>query len=287
MQGDLRKALEYVLHWNFFSVVGALVVGGGIAVIGFQQFGLGYGLFAFTTLWAMGHWLTSDFLKQKRQLISLRGYRRDPVRLKRARVDFWGWLLSVIALLSVLGGVCELWVLDTKQGYERDDAFNHLSIDYSIPPGAKDDPLKSIISITNNSSEELSDRHRISCKLNMAANDLGYEFTMHNAWITQNLNGWSLLGGDEVPIKSSQPIHSGGDAESDSCLGGFKMSSRFACADATIRFEYYLEDQPTSKQQKETRVVTYGDPTDGFQWYKEQLEKTGSYCGRFVKQRQP
>ena len=34
MQGDLRKALEYVLHWNFFSVVGALVVGGGIAVIG-------------------------------------------------------------------------------------------------------------------------------------------------------------------------------------------------------------------------------------------------------------
>lgn len=145
------------------------------------------------------------------------------------------------------------------------------------------DPRNSVISITNNSSKNLSDRHLIACQLN-ATLGKGAAVRMKEAWQIQNPDGsWQFYVGQlaKISIPRSESIRAGGDAESSSCIRGLNVASPI-CEDVTISFEYYLQDQPTIRQEVQTRIVAYGSSMSGFRWYKESLDKTGTYCSTFL-----
>lgn len=170
---------------------------------------------------------------------------------------------------------------------EREDVRNKLSIESSIPHGLENDPMKSIISVTNDSKYGISAKHRIACKLNLATDDTGASMSFHDVFAFQDPDGnYQLSGGplSQIPIEESTPIQAGGDAQSSSCIGGFHFPGKIECADLTIIFQYFLEDQPNFPQEKKQRVTTYGK--NGFQWYKDSIDRRSSYCAHFLK-RQP
>lgn len=251
-----------------------------------EDYGLGIACFVVAAAWTIVCWLYSDPLKRKlpKKLKAnptekqIRNYRQT-LKIYRA----WKWTGIAMPILAVAAVAFYAEQLRLKR--ERDEVFNKLSIEYLIPPNAKDDPLQSIISITNNSSQWLSPNHRISCTLNELINDFGGGVHMDGIWTSQNENGtgWLLMTGKDTPITPLEPIHPGGDASSNSCISGFTTAGHFSCADLTIRFEYFLQDQPTDKQEKSIRLVTFGDKINGFEWRKESLEARQSRCARFIR----
>jgi len=212
-------------------------------------------------------------------------------------VDIWEWLLrkerkqhqwrfvigwSSTSVLLVAVMLIMAWMLNGVLEDDRSEVLDKLTIDYSMPD--ESNPNSSVISITNGSSHDISGRHRIVCNKNLEVSWDGLGVTQ-NIGLTQNgPHTWTLFGGQLVtPIKDTGIIiHGGGDAQSDSCMAAINWG-KTDCSDMTIRFQYFLADQPSAKQEKSTRIVTHVDGHGGFKWYKQPLDTEYSPCASFIK----
>jgi hypothetical protein len=287
MLSDLKKAALYVLRWNFFAVAAPAVLGGALAVVAIQQFTLGYILFGITGIWALGHWLISEWLAEKRRIVRVRARAIRRFGEKEALRDLWGWTITISLLIVLITGYGEGWVFNTQQAFERDSVMQHLAIDYSLPPGMERDPFKAIITVTNASPYYLSEKHRLTCTINQAISGNGSNLHFAMVALTDNPDGtWSIIAGplDAIPITASAPIHPFTDSVTNSCISGFGFPTT-RCVDITIKFEYFLATQAQNLQHVEQRIVTHGDSMNGFKWYKESLDRQGSYCDRFMEQK--
>jgi hypothetical protein len=212
-------------------------------------------------------------------------------------LDIWAWLLrrqwyrwayilgclfTSMILVAVMGVMW--WWLDGKLQEQRQDALQHIRIEYTIPAGYKYDPLESMFTVTNNSSQTLSGKHQIACFVNLIVVN-GGTVTIDKLSLAQHYpKGWEIISGSlsKTPIKELSPIEPGGDAITESCLSLLEPRT-FDCADIVLTFQYYLQTQPSTLQQVKTRIVTYETGDGGFQWYKQGLDQPGSDCARFVR----
>ena len=92
-------------HWQFSGVVISVVFGTGIAFMLAGEFAIAYFLLSVSGIWAICYWLSSDFLKQKREETRSRHIRRDPLLCSRAQRSFRGWkyggVLVCVALTTL------------------------------------------------------------------------------------------------------------------------------------------------------------------------------------------
>ena len=167
----------------------------------------------------------------------------------------------------------------------RDDAKANILIDYSIPSGHKNDPMQSRITVTNNSRQNLTDRHALSCEsvLTVTAGGLlntGMVSIQRNA----SEGGWLVMAGqpraDE--IERSFPISGKGtsgnqDATTESCLAAWNIDP-IVCSDVKITFYYFLETQPSNLEHATRRIVTSDDGSGNFEWYAESWKRPASRC---------
>lgn len=147
-----------------------------------------------------------------------------------------GWISTSIILIAVMA-VMWWWMKGNLQDI-REQALRNIQIDYSIPAGSANNPLGSMFTVTNNSTEVLSPRHRLACQVR--------QVVANNALITgptvlQYKNGWAIVGGplSTIPItarEESVALEPGGDAQTISCLSIFVMG-HVMCADVVIIFQ--------------------------------------------------
>jgi hypothetical protein len=285
---DIRDAILYVLRWNFFGVAGGLVLAGAFSVMSFQQWNLASWLFALTWVWALGHFFTSDFLREKQRAIHTRKVRRDALSLKRATTTLWSWAVSISLILTLTCIVCEYWVQLTKRTYERDDVFRNLTIEPQLMQGK--DARETTFTITNRSSYSISNRHRLACIVNRMAVPFegGKIGGISNIILSQTPGGGFTITSGGLPVldKATLPnfarIEPGGDSQTDSCLSLFNFATkRTACADIVLRFDYELEGQPNRLQTKSVRLI-YGGNLENHGWVKEPVESTEDFCSSFI-----
>lgn len=188
-----------------------------------------------------------------------------------------GWTLTSCFLISALF-IIWYWMDGNLQDI-REDTLQHIEIEYSIPLGHSNDPQFSLFTVTNNSRQVLSSRHRLACTdvRVIGSNRLVIQGL---SFVQKSSGGWVLMSGPPssfpVPEESAR-IEPGGDSQTQSCLSGF-MVRPFTCADIIVTFQYYLEDQPSVLQEKKRRIVTRDTGNGTFEWYKQPLETPGSYC---------
>jgi hypothetical protein len=176
-------------------------------------------------------------------------------------------------------GIMWYWV-DARLQDIREDALQKIAIEYSIPSGHKNDPQFSLFTVTNNSSQTLSSRHRIVCSYVKVIGS-------NNGVIGPDIHftelpgvGWMAMGGplNQLALKPAySEIEPGGDAQTSSCMNVFHLSP-FICGDVIVSFQYYLRDQPEILQEKRIRIVTFNNGDGTFEWYKQSLNAVGSYC---------
>ncbi len=282
MGEDISRFVLYILNWNFFSVVGALIVGAAVSVIGLQQWNLGYSLFAIAGIWAAAHWIESALLREKRALLKTRRLRRDEQLSKQAAINLWGWSAS-ISLLIILGcAACEYWVWVTKGQFERDDVFNHLTIQPNLPLGT--DPSFTTFTIMNGSSYSISAKHRVTCKIRFSRSS--DEGMIKNVFERQDQDGKFTFSSpdaeEDQPIPVTSEIDHGGDSQTDACLSGLLPPAPYVvlCADVTVRFDYFLSVQPTTLQKKSVRLV-YGIYPATDRWVSQPVDSEKDFCANF------
>jgi hypothetical protein len=186
----------------------------------------------------------------------------------------WEWGGAI--LIAVGAAICIFLVSIHTIEYERDDVFQHLTLTESIPPGMEDDPMNTVFTVTNGSSQRLSKRHDIFCYTRFA---VGVDGTSALAGIetARRADGTIEVGaGDKLPRDTvSSILDRGGDSESSAYLG-YNFSNT-SCADVTVIFWYSLQDQPDIIINKYFRLKAVKG-TETFMWVGIPLNSQEFFC---------
>jgi hypothetical protein len=216
-------------------------------------------------------------------------------------VDLWAWLLPKRRPFKFIYGatICDVmligimgimwWWLDGKLEQNRAEVFDHISISHFIPSGEEDDPMNTVFTATNNSSQQVSKKHGITCFTRLAVGNDGEKYFMNKESVSRG--GQSLMLGSDLTF-GHQPAEAslgpGGDAESARCLRYFGFAHGFThteCVDVKIQFWYSLEDQIDIDQEKLVRLVATKDKGNSFFWQQQPISSEESYCAKFIKRR--
>lgn len=165
---------------------------------------------------------------------------------------FWTWtairLLGRGKTVAVLGivilyvvGAVKASNLENQKHFraEEEDTWRNIQIDFSLPPNDKGDPMKSLITVTNNSMQNLTSKHLLLCQsiLTVSPGGLLDQATM---WAQSNkeIGQWYLVYRYPKPeeIEASFPISGNGtngrkDSTTESCLSHYNTKPPISCYD--------------------------------------------------------
>jgi hypothetical protein len=257
--GKIPKIFLYPV-WGL--VVGALVTFSGRGELTLRSWGLLLiAVWLSVDLWA---WLLP---------------RTDKYHIKYA----FGWTATNVMLIGMMGIMW--WWMDGKLGDQREEVFQHLTADHSIPPGFEDDPVYTVFTVENGSSYPISKRHGITCLTNFAVGNGG---TSARRLMSTWMDGQQMVLSGSVHTFDRDPaltlLEAGGDAQSEQCLRPLDFQSGTDCADVTVIFWYTLQTQLENQQLKQFRFVAERGKTGQFSWYKEPIEQaTDYYCKSYLK----
>jgi hypothetical protein len=268
-----KKGLfDLIFGLSYAAIAIPLAICGALSVAALNQFALGYVLFAVAGVWALGHWCISDIVREKRRL---RRYNKPgSEEYRKARGEYWTWLVGGLLIVAGLTVVSFLWTHNTKMGFERDQVAEHLEVKFKTPDPY--DVLNSKFSVANRSSFEISDRHQIVCMINLVVNGAGWPL-LSNMFSVQIDPGWVL--GSPHPFEVTHtdfPIKAHGDTETDSCLS-VVSGQPVVCADIVVDFAYYLNDQPSVQDRREREVFTRSS-----NWIGQPLASKKDFCYDFL-----
>lgn len=209
----------------------------------FQEYIAAFVFISVSGLWAITCWQLSEFLADKRRwsLAAKAKFNKKPnskpkmARAMDAKKSFLAWNAGVSTLIVTMLIFCLLWVRASELNSQREDVVRHIEISYSIPAVYKNDATHSQITVTNNSDENLTERHMVACYAILVV-------TRSNAlisglWFAQNATrGWLLIPYEPTAadIEKSWSISGKGtsgnkDAITESCLR--MWSAEVKCAD--------------------------------------------------------
>jgi hypothetical protein len=168
---------------------------------------------------------------------------------------------------------------------QRDNVFNNLISNHYVPPGDEDDPMNSMFTVTNNSIYQISQKHQIVCRTNMAVGNGGRVLESNEPIFSAEENGFMQIGYQLAPflIPASSTLAAGGDAQTDECLAFLHFGYGADCVDVTVIFWYALESQPDFEQLKEFRYYAPKGKDGRFDWYQEPQNDSISHCLAYYK----
>ncbi len=254
-------------------------IGGAVSVAALSQFSMGYFLFTVAGIWAIGHWYFSDLTVAKRQELKRPKVIKDEEGFALALRDYRRWNWGGILAMFLLTCGALWWTHTSKLTYERDQVSSHLEIKYEMGEG---DVLRSTFTVKNNSGFAISDRHGISCLVNLIVGD-GQQ-TIQGVMFAHVDNNWIVRGSfAPVPWAPTFPIRAHGDAQTDSCLSAFRLpdNGKIVCADLVVRFSYYLEDQPQMENAKK-RLVFRTVSGGKLDWEEQPEESRQDFCYSYL-----
>jgi len=275
----LRRPLGPLFHWNYVgSVAFAVLLAGVVTLMTTQAFSFARWSITIGGFWIILWWLSSDHVLRERPSDSC----SDRSLWNAYRLKEW-----VPALL----GLCMLLYLvkftnNSEREYQRSNVSSHLLMSYSAPDEYGDNPLKSIITVQNNSDYDISPRHRLVCENNLSVGNDGTSAT-HDLALAKMNSGWMIISGGELPpladSSKEPPLLKGGDGQSDSCMAAFGFTNDVMCLDFTVVFQYQLSLQPEFEQRKYLRIVSYKTDAGKYVWHQQPIDQRVSYCASFLK----
>jgi hypothetical protein len=194
------------------------------------------------------------------------------------------YLGFVLTTSSLLAGI--LWLVRVQEdAAARKDAWANIIIEYSIPSRNKNDPMKSRITVTNNSGQNITNKHMLTCESVLTVNGKGLlNQGIISAQRNTSKSGWYIASRqpEANEIEQSFPLsgkaeNGNQDATTESCLGVWDIGP-IVCSDIKITFYYFLATQPVKLQHIAKRIVTSDDGSGTFEWYPESLERPASRC---------
>jgi hypothetical protein len=186
-------------------------------------------------------------------------------------------------LICFLAMIVMNWFLVSTLEDQRNNVFQNLNATHRIPPGAEDDPMNTMFLVANNSSFDISKKHQIICRTNVAVGN-GSHVGANRGVLSESKDGGTKIGFDLAWLLVPAPskLVAGGDAQTESCLSFFNFQQGTACVDVTLIFWYSLDTQPDLDQFKYFRYVAYKGPKGQFDWYPQPQEDSKSSCERFI-----
>jgi hypothetical protein len=195
-----------------------------------------------------------------------------------------GSALTSLMLLVSMGLM--YWWLVGKLKDQLADVYQHLEISYVNSSESSNDPMGTIFTITNKSSNEISRKHELMCFTRSALGTRnGLKWAVEQLTSVIRKGQMALIPATHIPPPfligphelEDAPIEPGGDAQSDQCLAWFRFSST-ECADVTIGFWYTLESQPDIEQEISKRWYAYKDQSGKFNWVPQPTGAYTDYC---------
>ena len=274
-------------HWKYSGVIIPTLWGTGVAMSVVDKVTWAYVCFILFGLWSVCYWLTSDTIINKKRSLMTRSIRRCRNTVQQVHNFLllkWG-ILGIIVVFTV---GCLVFTKLEQYSHEREDAFRNIVIEYSMR-GGKSDPRDTLFTVTNNSGQILTGRHRVVCNAKfIAVGDNGIQpgFILLGLSFFQTGSGAATVGGgisDLPPITEQYPpVEKGGDSTTEECMAHSPLlaglTGRLQCADIVVNFQYYLATQPDKLQSKAIRIVTLGNIDGTLSWHKVQLEGSGVHC---------
>lgn len=270
----LRSRLAPILHWNYSGVFGSsLLITGLGAVMTSNAYTFARLCLIGGGIWLIGWWLVSDPVLSKRPSDNS----GDRQRWNSYRMREW---IPAAVMACVLITLVR-FTNSSEREYQRKDVYEHLDVTYAIPLGYGNDPMKSIVSVVNKGSFDISPRHRIVCLANYGITS--DKTVVQNVAIAKALGRPGWLVWPTIPILPKEipdqpPLLKDGDGETDSCLAAFHFTGEVECLDVTIVFQYALTCQVETDQAKAIRIVTYRTNGIDYQWRNQPLKQPTSYC---------
>jgi len=270
------------MQWKYTGWVIALLVPLGIAAVVQDRFIWADVSFVISALLAIGSWLCSKLLQKKRQALSSRKIRRDAEREERQWRDYR--LLEWLPVLAIAAG-CGLALYETsvakKEAIETD-----VNLHLQLTVGKASTVSQSSMTISNNSSHDLTERHLLTCQLVTSVVDGHRALSMQGITVAESPGGGFVLMTapvEERYVVQTAPIRAGGDAISEACTAGlnfgYKPPDRF---DLKVYFYYYPKEYPADFQMKSFRVAAEKLTSEDYEWHKQPIEGT-SRCERLIK----
>jgi hypothetical protein len=125
--------LRYVIGLEYGVPFIASAAGGAIGVIGFQQFRLGFYLFAIAGVGLIAHWCVSEPMRHRPEALDLPATRKYELRLAAARKDYWKYLIARIVAIIASTAAALYWTNEQKLAFERDDVTNNIKMSFRTP----------------------------------------------------------------------------------------------------------------------------------------------------------
>jgi hypothetical protein len=223
-----RDPLRPILHWQYMGWVIAVAI--GIATtMPFADFYLIASLASIVAgLAAIGFWLCSDFLVNRRDSLMRRANRRmKDWNRKKSNYRLLEWIpiaclvICTWASITIVSGV--KWTRMSQQVYDK------IEFDFSNPPAR--DAADGQFTVTNDSSSQLAPRHRLMCEIRLLVGGGGNQ--MRDITVFQmGERGWGLQASPEAGLPLLGTIEGGGDATTESCLNALTFRPT-SCADFT------------------------------------------------------
>jgi hypothetical protein len=193
-------------------------------------------------------------------------------------------LTSLMLLVSM--GLMYWWLVG-KLKDQLADVYQHLEFSYVNSSEVSNDPMRTIFTITNKSSNEISRKHELMCFTRSALGTRnGYKWAVEQFTSVIRKGKMELIPANyHIPPPfevgthgvADAPIEPGGDAQSDQCLAWFNFSNT-ECADVTIGFWYTLESQPDVEQEISKRWYAYKDQGGKLKWVPQPTRAYSDYC---------
>jgi hypothetical protein len=180
----------------------------------------------------------------------------DSLRLWASAKFGVGWSGTSLLLIGVM--ITIWWGLSVQIADQQEDSYQHLTGAVYLPPSGN--PIYSIFTITNGGRTDIAD-HTLLCRIN---------FAVFGTIVVDEGKKW-------IRSQLPQPLRSGGDAESDSCLTGFISDRDLSCADITFSYEYSLVSQPSTFNSKSFRFITTSF-AGKIGWYPQPISTPKSPC---------
>ena len=284
-----REPLRPLLHWRYSGWLIAIFVASGLGMPFLDQYWTADGCLIAGGVVAIGFWLTSSYLTERRAALTTRASRRNAEMSRKEwrfyRATEWGAVLG-IALLTIFS---LFYVKAIKWKRISAEVESGLSIGFSSLPGSN--ALHTQMTITNNNVHEaLSARHRLACLQVLAVGNSGTSTISNDppAWFSQSENGWFIDWNFENSRQSSiptlSPVGIGGDGVTESCLDFMGFKGDAECVDVKVVLQYFLEEYPKRLQEKRLRFVLKANDNGVIEWHKQPYELRSSYCPASSKQ---
>jgi len=213
------------------------------------RFAFGYAFFIIGGIWAIGNWVTSDWLRKQKGVLRTRAIQRSPGRHKAEKTKLLvvGYSVTLFLILVTTGFIAwtratQLQVRAGALKKEREDVFDHMSVVPVDLPVAPNGEQQVLISITNNGHAQM-DNHTVQCVVSSLLSMNNVRFDSGTNATTQEF-AKGLLGSGR------------GETVSCSTLVAFAGHS-LACVGLDVGVDFSVTDQPTEKMHKWFRYSYY------------------------------